>query len=351
MKIKLVIADGDEKYIRRLSSYFQIHYADKLELYLFSSEEALKDFLKENVVHVILLGEDMKDFAELPEHTACAWLVYAAGLNEFQGRRAICRFQKAERIYREILSLFSEVDGCFGFGGGEGSTRVCLFTSAQGGAGTSTAAAAWALHLAVQGKRVFYLNLESFGESGLYFEGEGNQNFSDVIFSLKSKKSSLSVKIESSIRTDRSGVQYFEAGENPFDRTELGVEEIERLLRELSAVQEYDVLIVDRELTLDPVFTELAAGMVSQIVLVDDGSETGNRKLLKALEAVKVLEKRKGVPILTKCVLLYNRFSSSHGRKLEKLPVSEAGGIPRYEGASPRALAEKLSVLPVFEKL
>lgn len=215
MKIKLVIADGDEKYIRRLSSYFQIHYADKLELYLFSSEEALKDFLKENVVHVILLGEDMKDFAELPEHTACAWLVYAAGLHEFQGRRAICRFQKAERIYREILSLFSEVDGCFGLGGGEGSTRVCLFTSAQGGAGTSTAAAAWALHLAAQGKKVFYLNLESFGESGLYFEGEGTQDFSDVIFSLKSKKSSLSVKIESSIRTDRSGVQYFEAGETP----------------------------------------------------------------------------------------------------------------------------------------
>ena len=124
---------------------------------------------------------------------------------------------------------------------------------AQGGAGTSTAAAAWALHLAAQGKKVFYLNLESFGESGLYFEGEGTQDFSDVIFSLKSKKSSLSVKIESSIRTDRSGVQYFEAGENPFDRTELGVEEIERLIRELSAVQEYDVLIVDRELTLDSV--------------------------------------------------------------------------------------------------
>ena len=103
--------------------------------------------------------------------------------------------------------------------------------------------------------------------------------------------------------------------------------------------------------SLDQDFTELAAGIVSQIVLVDDGSETGNRKLRKALEAVKVLEKRKGVPILTKCMLLYNRFSSSHGRKLEKLPVSEAGGIPRYEGASPRALAEKLSVLPVFEKL
>ena len=92
------------------------------------------------------------------------------------------------------------------------------------------------------------------------------------------------------------------------------------------------MLIVDRELTLDSVFTELAAGIVSQIVLVDDGSETGNRKLRKALEAVKVLEKRKGVPILTKCMLLYNRFSSSHGRKLEKLPVSEAGEFPGMRG-------------------
>ena len=79
-------------------------------------------------------------------------------------------------------------------------SSVVIFTSPCGGVGTSTVAAACAIAHANMGKRVFYLNLEQCGTTDVFFQAEGNATMSDVIYSLKSRKANLLLKLESCIK-------------------------------------------------------------------------------------------------------------------------------------------------------
>ena len=87
--------------------------------------------------------------------------------------------------------------------------KVLLFTGIEGGTGASSAAAACALYFAQNGKRVLYLNIEKFGSADMFFYGEGQYTMSDIVYNIKSKKSNLSLKLESSVKLIREGYTFF----------------------------------------------------------------------------------------------------------------------------------------------
>ncbi len=352
MKIRVVVVDQDENYAKRLISNLHVNYADKVEVYYFSAMETVKEFLVSNHVHVILADAHAGFEKEMiPERTSFAYLVATNDVEEWQGMPAVCKFQKVDLLYKNVLSLFADMERDMVVRSGKGDNHIVLFTSAQGGVGTSALAAAYAINKASKGARVMYLSLDKMHRTESCFSGEGNLSFSDVIYAIKSKRANLSIKLESILKKDACGVAFFDSAKNANDMLDITQEDMEQLLKALGTMESYDYIVVDAALDFSPVCKLIVRDFAREIIIVDDGSEVGNVKFQRALEVLKLMEQGKQGGILSKCRILYNRFSSSTGQKLVDIPVETAGGINRIEGASYDQLIKELSAHSVIGEL
>lgn len=346
MKVNAAVLDHDEEFRKRLSEVFQQKYHDKVRLSLFSDEEILYGNVEELQPDIILFDESSRiDQKRIPEKSVCGYFCGKQEIREIQGYPAICKYQKAENIYKGMIGLYAENSVAILPETEKTGGRIVMFTSVQGGSGTSAAAAAYALRCAVDQKRVLYLNLEKFGNSDFYFSSEGILSFSDVVYFLKSRKGSLQLKLESAVQRDRSGVEFFHTCRNAYDMLELRDEEIWDLLDGVIQMGRYDVIVIDLSGDMNDRMTEIMRIHADRIVYVTDGSAAGNDKFRRFCEAVKVVEDREGYRILDKMVLIYNRFSSKGSEQLEESPVPVLGGIHRYEGASGRDLTDRIAAI------
>lgn len=344
MKIKVVVFDSDAGFLKRLAAAFQKKYEDKISLRMFSDEEAMYASLQKARADIVLAEQTLcVDTEKLASETVQGYLCEVPDVQEIDGVPAVCKYQKVEDIYKRILNIYADHSADIQFQNHESDGQTVLFTSVQGGSGTSTAAAAWAVRMAGEGKKVFYLNLERMGDAELYFSGDGGLSFSDVIYALKSRNGNLGLRLESIIETDVSGVEFFHTCKNAYDMFELKDRELEELIQTIFRVRRYDAVILDISGELTDRQLKLMREIADKIIYISDGSMTGNRKFEKFCEVIRVMEQRKEAHILDKTVLLYNRYSSSTGRQLEKTAVPVLGGIHRVEGLAGKELIQRVS--------
>ena len=96
------------------------------------------------------------------------------GDRKCKGYPAICKFQKVDLIYKQILSIYSENsqsvsrESHLNLGG----SNVIAFMSPAGGNRNVSMAAACAMQCAGRGNNVLYLNLENLAQV-MFFSGEG----------------------------------------------------------------------------------------------------------------------------------------------------------------------------------
>lgn len=173
MKIKLALLEQDQGYLNRIAMVFSTKYADKLEIYSFTNREIAMEALESARIDVLVAGSTFEiDADALPRRCGFAYFVESADIEAYKGQRAICKFQKADLIYRQILSIYSEVAGSVsGLKMGDDLCKVIAFTSPCGGTGTSSIAAAYALRAAAEGRKTLYLNLEKFGSCHIKQDG------------------------------------------------------------------------------------------------------------------------------------------------------------------------------------
>lgn len=310
MKINLAILDFDSMYLLRLSTALSMRFGEKLEVNTFTSEEKLRYFLELNKLDLLLLSEDasrefQKDYIGL-----VAYLVDKSNVDELNGKKAVCKYQKLEAFYRNVVGICSENDvgGFRYFSNKSSSTAVSTFISSAGGVGTSSVAAAYCVKQATLGKKVFYLNLEQFGSPRSFFSGANNQNLSDIIFAIKCKKSSISIKLESGVTKDKCGVYFFDESDLPLDLFELTAEELNDLIGELIGIGFYDLIVVDFNYHLESVFSTVMK-VSDKIYVVTDGSDISKVKMDRMLETFKVLDKQNGMALISKMSAIINKLS------------------------------------------
>ncbi|MCL1791799.1 MAG: chromosome partitioning protein ParA [Peptococcaceae bacterium] len=355
MRIRLAILESDMNYLSRITALFTEKFADKLEVHSFSDEKlALNDLAGANI-DVFVAGSVFNiETSELPPRCGFAYLVDSPRIDTYREQRAINRFQKADLIYKEILRIYSDVADVSAIGfkleSGETSTRVIAFVSACGGVGSSSMAAACAVSLTKRGLPVVYLNCEQFGSSNIFFSDQGNRNFSDVIYSLKSKKSNLLLKLESTVKQDEeTGVHYYDQANLALDVMEMREEDYEQLFSGLSAMN-YSHIILDMDFSLNAECLDVLR-MAQTLVFVSDGSEMSNVKFARALASLMILDQQNGTDLCHRITLLYNRFSSKTSKRLDNGHLVVLGGAPKYERATTRRIVEQLAGMPLFEEL
>lgn len=350
MRIKVAFLDENSNYLSRVTSVFNNKFSDKLEIYSFSEPEVAIKSLSENRINVFVASDFFDiDVSRVPKRCGFAYFVDSASVESYKGERAICRFQKAEIIYKEILGIFSESATDIKLDG-EANTRVYAFASAGGGEGSSTVAAAAAKRIALMGRRVLYICFEEFGNADSFFSGEGTFGMSDVIFAIKSNKSNLALKLESYVKTDNSGVCFFSGARSALDISELNPEDIGRMISALKITGTYDNIIIDFDLNFSDISVEIFK-LAEKIFLICDGGEISNQKFMNAYRAFEVLEQRKDINIVTKTALFYNKFSSKTGKAISESDIRVIGGAPRFENATVSQVTEQLSQMSVMDKI
>ena len=352
MKIRLAILEKDVNYLNRITSVFSSKYADKLEVYSFTGLPPMMEALDSSKIDVLIAGDNFDvDVSSLPKRCGFAYFVDSSDVRTVKNQHAIGKFQKAELIYKQILSLYSEkADSVLGRSIGDSIAKVIFFTSVSGGAGASSLAAAFAMRIARYNKKALYLNLEKFGSADVFFEAGGNFDMSDIIFALKSRKANLSLKLESCVKMDTRGVFFYSAPKMALDMMELTEDDIAELLDVLRNTGGYDYIIVDTEFSMTSQWLSIY-NSAYEVVWVGEGNRISNGKISSAYYSVSVREQASDSPITDRIFLICNKFRD----KTDVVPESEVlrciGCAPRYEYAKTEKITEELSRLDFLDKI
>lgn len=352
MKIKLAILEKDQSYLDRIVAAFNMKYADKFEIYSFTNQSVAMEILEESRIDVFLASDVFEiNMDEIPKRCGFAYFVESMDVDTVNDQRAICKFQKADLIYKQILSIYSENAGSVsGLKLGDESTKMIAFSSPCGGVGTSTMAAAYAYRLAKQGKKVLYLNLERFGSADVFFEGEGQFDLSDIIFALKSKKSNLVMKLESCLKQDASGVYFYSKTKVALDMLEFGTDDILRLISELKLMGVFEYIVLDIDFGMNKDMLKIYR-QAHAIVWISDGNHSSNLKVQRAYQALEIIEANAEMSLMGRLCLFYNKFSNKTGKSIEGTELRMIGGSARFEHAEERKVLQELAEKTMFDKI
>lgn len=351
MKIKIALLEQDANYLKRLVMAFNNKYADKLEIHSFTVKENAIESLERDKIDVLIASDAFEiDEKEIPARSGLAYFIDSMDIESFNGQKAICKFQKAELIYKQILNIYAEkASALTGRNMGDANAKTVFFTSFSGGVGCSSLAAAYAKRLAMNNKKVLYLNLEKTGDAEMFFQGEGQFSFSDIIYALKSKKANLAMKIESTVKVSTDGVSYFAAPKMALDVMELKIDEVQTFLEEVLLCG-YQYIVVDAGFNFDDMGFMLWK-KADEVIVVSDGSEIANSKLERAYNSLNIVQGQDEKFRLERASLIYNKFSNKTGKTVTGLSINDMGGIPRYEHATTNQVVNQISSMNVFDKL
>lgn len=350
MKIKLAMLESDSSYLRRVVPMFNSRYAEELEIYSFTDVEAAMACLEEKKIDVFLASDSFKiDFTLIPKRCGFAYLVESLDINAIDNHKAVCKFQKGELIYKQILSIYSEhVPNISGVAANQnGAMKTIAFCSPCGGVGTSTAAAACAIALSNAGQRVLYLNTEIYGDADMFFACDGQFDFSDVIYAVKSNKTNRAMKLQSTVKQDQTGVYYYSSVRVPLDIMEMGSNDYLVLQNELMALGCYDYVVMDMEFPKTQAAYKFFENC-NAIVLVGDDSDTSEAKINKAIRGIQILDGQSDFAMQPRMWLLRNKVTTNEVQQNE---LRTLGSFPMYQTVSSAQMAKQLSLSNIFGQL
>ena len=358
MKIKLAILDGDRNYLEKMRSAFVRRYSDEIEFYLFTTKSAALEALSTSSIDVFLLNKSIDvSPEEIPGGCLYAYLSDVSGFESHNNKPVICKFQRMDLIYKQILGVCAENRKVIpGVKFTDSMGKIILFCGASGGVGTSSVAAACAVRFAGKKKKVVYLNLQKLSGADLYFSGEGQKGMSDLILSLQDPEANLRVQLQSWVREDANGVCFYSQAKSPLDMMELDAEDMLRLVSELRFSGGYDYIILDMDLALDRAMLPVYRA-ADEIVMVGDHSKESSAKTDRALNALKMLDGNSDMPLVKRISLIYNRVGSEIEVDVSEPGIPVLGGVGIYKSEKTRKISkvekviEMLATMEMFDRI
>lgn len=352
MKIRLAILENDSNYLQRVVPIFNNKFGSDLEIYSFTDIGAALNCLEEKNIDVFLSSTAFNiDFSALPSKCGFAYLVESMDIDRIDNKKTICKFQKCDLIYKQILSIYSEqIPNITGISNERaGECKTIIFSSPCGGVGTSTIAAACAQSIATKGYKVLYLNLEAYGDADNYFSCDGQFDFSEIIYAVKSTRTNRAMKLQSTVKQDQSGVYFYSSVKVAIDMMEITTDDLIVLQNEIKALGIYNYVIIDMD------FPTTRKGFkfyefCNNLVMVADSSTTANLKIDKAIKAIQIMDNRSEYAIQPKTLLVKNKCVNT--KELNGHEIRLLGSFPIYEPSEPSQIAKQLSLSSnIFDQL
>lgn len=352
MKIKLAVLDKEQSYLERISTSLGHKYNDKLEIYCFTDmQKAVENVIKNNIDVFFASFSYEIDTSVLPERCGFAYLVDTKDVDLYNGERAVCKFQKLENIHNYIIDIYTDKNDIkLSTPIMSSDMPVYVFTSAVGGCGTSVAASAFSISLAKEGKKVIYLNLEKFGNTSFYFDGEGQYDLRDILIAIKSGKSNISMKLESMVKKDKTNVSFISSPQKSLDIATLTAADIKSLIELFKTSGAFDCVVIDIDFEVSDKITSLF-NLSHAVILVSDASEKATYKIQRAYEAVSMSVNPQNAAFLDRIVIFYNRVKNSLQSSINIPNVRTIGASPEYNNANVNDIMRKMVEVNAFKDL
>ena len=346
MRIRLGILGTDQRYISQLSNFLATRYAAQLEISQFSAVDDLMAFIgsKQRIDILLAFQESLPDPSEVPEKIIVAYLVEDRDVASISGKPAICKYQRAEDIFREVESLAASLETGKKKYAVNGHCRIVTVMGACGGTGASTVAASLAARLSMQGKRVVYFPLQQNARPKDLFQTLG-ASMTKVRYEIRSalvaggNQKKLQLKLQSMmVRDESTGVYAFDAFELPIEKRGIEDEEINLLMQSVTEI--CDICIFDIDNVLDDIMIRFLERS-SWTLLVTDGSDKANDA--KMLKSIEILDNSEELSPEGKIGIIYNRFGS-HSSEMQNLPafVEICSMFPNYKNAPSTLIMQEM---------
>lgn len=334
MKLKVVMLTKDHEYAKRFMNMVMNRYEQELELSVFSQFDlAMKKVVQSKSDILLAEKELMEEGVELPQYCGLVYLVDKAGITTIDDNKAIMKYQKVEDIRTELMDVYAERVGNENIGmfSASGDCKILTFYSGAGGVGASTVAAACAEYIAKEKKEgVLYLNLEQTGYADQHFHAEGSQDFSKVLYALSINNAGSRIKMEGALRKTTSGVYYYAASPYALDMLELNDDMLDNLFFELRNMGMFKWIVVDADFNFsEQVYKQMNRSI--KTIIVSDGSQAANNKTMRKIKSLEIVSEQKENFPLNRIFVLYNRFGSKSGQKMQETVFKTIGGINRIE--------------------
>ncbi|MCI8464925.1 MAG: hypothetical protein HFI63_03575 [Lachnospiraceae bacterium] len=323
-QIGIAVYDLDAAYTERFCQYMNEVAGDEYEFRPVYDRERLNHLISAREVEGVLVSDTLRE--EYPLFIGDIHVGYLTG-EPMEEEGEIFRYQSRREIL-EVLESLLEIE--------DTSVKLLVFAGASAGCGCSTVAAACAQKLALEEKRVLYINMSSLGDAETIFHGGNPRDFQYLLKELETG-GDLDAAMGAVLNRDTGGVYYYDNLSAPLSLMDISKSRMEILLRRLIDSGEFRYIIIDSSFSLNHGLLE-ACRLAERIILVSDGVYTSNHRLHKIWCLFKML----GNGLCRKSVLLYNKFHEKYGRLYENPELPVAGTIGVLSPAGPALMAEQM---------
>lgn len=348
LRLKLAVLDSDGIYLERLGRYLLKYYADRIEGHMFSDSSDALDAVKEERYDIFLVsGDHRKEAGIMKDITRTIILADTGDIKEYNGICAVSRYQKAGALISGILDIYSDmISESLSVGGRKNKkSKLTLFLSGHDGAGASMMCAAHSEYLTSENKKTLYLNLKQTGITADIFDDPApDGSITDVIFALKSKKSGISVKLESLLRKSAEGVYFYRKCLNCLDYAELKPEELDVLLEQAGGI--FDNISAVCDFDLSEKFIHLLE-KADEIIMVTTDDDKTSEYYKRKKEILKDIAKRRLIKIPELYVIVNKSLQEASRNDDEQI----LGRIPEYFNISDLQKARMISASGMFKNL
>lgn len=245
MSYILGIYDPDTDYANQLMDYIKRKQKAVTQVRIFTNLSSLKDYLEQDKINVLLLGQDIPVDEVLHQNIKNICILSEGNYTrEQEGYHVIYKFQSAHKVMEELFSYFPLEDTLIrAFLSGNGSLNIISVFSV----GKENERQVFSYILAseyAKTKKTLYINLDLFPAFTEISEGNFQKGLSELIYYLKQSHPNLITKMNGVITTinNLDCIQGVSFGPDIY---ELVPDDIYYWIKTLKEASEYEVIIFD----------------------------------------------------------------------------------------------------------
>lgn len=239
----IAIYDDESLYAERFAEYINRKNQIPFTVVSFSSISGLRDYLKQQKVDILLIGQGTKDLAEYRKQINQMMILHnGEPALPVPDCPAVYKYQSSDSIIREVMTLYEAHDPVPVAGDWGGNCRIVGVFSPVNRCGKTAFSLIYA-QMQAKECRTLYLNLEEYAGFSHIIPREGRGDLSDVIYYFK-QHSLDRVKLCSAVHS-MGEADYIPPVRYPEDLDEIEPKELAGLLRQLGGIGRYEMLVVD----------------------------------------------------------------------------------------------------------
>ena len=171
----------------------------------------------------------------------------------------------------------------------------------------------------------------------------------DLILSLQDPDANLQLQLQGWVREDATGVCFFAQAKTPLDMLGLDEENTTGLLSELKRSGDYDYIILDTDLVLNPEALQIYRA-ADEIVMVSDHSQEAAVKAERALAALQLMDNGSEVPLKDRVCVIYNRVGCEHEADIGNPALKALGGVGIFKSETAKKIPDNRKIIELLAK-